>query len=581
MNLRLFSRLKKSVPVSPAAAGAQTDAVTRVRVWPVVHAFGLDISDTSIEAMECEHQGTTLRLRSYNRVLLEKGVIVDGEITDPDRLQVALDELRASARPASFPHAAVVSLPESRMYMHTFEFPTSFTVKQIRSAITFEVEGVLPIRLEEMITDFVVHRSRDGSQQHVLFAAVPVRLVEQYMQALDRAGIEVVAFDAEAVATARALVGARSEPVLLIDIGGQRTTLLVVERGGVHGAVTLPLGGISVTEAIARAARLGNEEAEVIKMRSGLTDQTPVEVRASVEEQLKPLVHEIQQLSRAHQAHFGRTVQEIILAGGSALLPGLDVYLARVAERQVRVGDPFSVPSVQFPKTLSPEDIEWLQRGRLFFSTSVGLALRGTLRGSPERGVNLLPRARRARYLLWRENLTLTVLALLTVAAWTFLFLMLGISLLRAEFASRRLQAEAKPIRDALASARFSSASEQASTVNQEISLISAFSAEQADILPTAERIRAAIPLGIRLVGVLVEIAPGPQSSYRVRLRGVADTREQFLEFEQKIRHLPGVQSVESPLTNLDRPLAAPFALTLAVSLLPSPPSPSPSPVIP
>ncbi|TSC72656.1 MAG: type IV pilus assembly protein PilM [Parcubacteria group bacterium Gr01-1014_38] len=583
--MRLFQRAKPPKPPSSIVRAARRlasvlpEPSVRVRLTPVSRAFGLDISDTSLEGMELEFRRGSLKLRAYNRVLLDAGVVVDGEILQAQSLRSALLSLLKGARPSSFSGKAVVTLPESKVYLHTFEFPTRLRERQIREAIPFEVQGVLPVDLADMETDLLFHHSRDRLSQHVLFAAVPRKLVESYLSLLTAAGIEAVAFDIESYTLARSLIGLRSDPVLLADLGAQRTTLAVVERGGVHGAVSIPVGGTTITEAIKRAAGVSPEEAGIIKGTTGLTAETPAAVRSAIEESLRPLFHEMNQVLRSHEGHTGRKAEGTVLAGGSALLPGLDAAVADATGRTASVGDPFATPAVQFPAQLSEADIEWLQRGRLFFAASVGLAIRGARRNSPEHGVNLLPHAFRQRYVRWRENLALTALSLLTVAVCTSLFVVLGLELLGARFAARSIRAEAEPVRAALQSTRFSSAVAEAKAVNQEVEAVKSFSAHRVDPLHHLERIRSAIPLGIRLIGVQAEIPPGSLANLTVKLQGVADTREQFLDFEKSMRALPGILGVDSPLTNLDKPTAVPFVLNLTLAT--SPPSPTPSPVLP
>lgn len=539
-----------------------------VRMFPVRRAFGLDISDTSLEGVElARDRRRRVFLRAYNRVVLPAGVVSNGDIVRPDALQDALRALLAGARPAPFSVRAIIGLPESRVYLHTFAYPASLRERQIRESIQFEAQGVLPVTLSEMSADVVFHRSRDGKNLHALFSAVPRELVGQYLTALAAAGIEPVAIEPETAALARALVGVRPEPVLVVDVGALRTTLAVVERGTVHGAVNIVGGGEKFTDAIMGATQSSLAAARGLKMTAGMTADAPPAVQDVLRQELQPVVREIIQVLHAHETKTTRVVRTIILTGGSALLPGLDRFLADATGQTVTIGDPLGPGSIQLPGDLSAADADWLGAGRVFFATSAGLALRGGQLDSPRRGLNLLPQEFRRRYVLWRENLALSALAAATIGVFVTLLFHLGLATLDTAFTARRLHAETEPLRGLLAGERFAAAVTEATSVNADLETLAAFAALTGDPRPLLERLRVAVPSSVRLTGVQLTLPPGVPTSVMITLRGIANTREHFLILEHNVRKLPGVRSVDSPLTNLDRPAAVPFFLGLSVEL--------------
>ncbi len=569
-------------PKRASPAGQQKPPRARFRLSPVRNVFGLDISDASVEGVELKfRRGGGFEIRAYNRILLPKDVIADGDILRPDALQSALKSLLDGARPERFSNHAVVTLPEAKVYVHTFDFPVSLREKEVRNAIPYEAEGVIPVDLSTMETDLLFHRSQDQKTRHVFFAAVPRTLVAQYASALRAVGVEPVAFDVESAALARSVAGPRAEPVVVADIGARRTTLIVVEHETVHGAVSISVGGDTVTDAIMRARNVSWETAETEKETFGLSPGAEPPIRSVMEEALQPVVRGVVQLLRLHESHTGRPVGAVILAGGTALLKGLDRLVAEATQRNVRVGDPFATPDIRFPPELTTADVGWLEHGRIFFATSVGLGIRGARWDPPRRGMNLLPAEIRRRYLSWRENLAVSVLSLLAVGVCTSLLVLLGNELLRTQFHARNVRAEAEPIRIVLTGQRLQLAKAETEAVNSEVSLLQSFLGSRVDALPFLERLRAIIPEGVRLSEVDLSVPAGSPWSVALAIRGTAATRENFLTFEQNVRAMPLLLEVDSPLTNLDVPTAVQFSLDVKVStgLGPSPgPSPLPSP---
>jgi cell division protein FtsA len=154
--------------------------------------------------------------------------------------------------------------------------------------------------------------------------------------------------------------GEREVTTLLIDIGGGTTDVGVFRRGMLAHSAVIPLGGDHITQDISQLLRIPPEEAERIKKRYGvaLPDLADREQVLEVHNQnypaalsafelaqvIKPRAVEILDLvRRAIEEKMGALellAGNVVITGGSALMPGLDQVAADRFRLPVRIGKP-------------------------------------------------------------------------------------------------------------------------------------------------------------------------------------------------------------------------------------------------
>lgn len=361
-------------------------------------AFGLDISDYSLYALELSGRRRKMKIRGFARGVLGRSVVENGQIKDKRKLASALKKLLAAAEPRGIKRGKVICcLPESKIFTYIFSFPRELADKQLEEAMKYKVKEVLPMDLEEVYFDFQV-TSRDRESQDVFFAAAPKSLVEDYIEVLGEVGLEPVILDMESAGLARALIkkSRKKTGSIILDIGGRSTHISIYDKNGIRLNLSLELAGESITEKLAQKMKISHEEAEKIKRKNGLDPQkNGGEALLIIQAVIQPIIDEIERAVNFYENSSGRSIDEIILCGGSAKMPKLREYLSdNVASRvklQVNIGDP-----------LIKINQESLLKGKGFktqavdFATVIGLAMRSF---KSRFGINLLPRRG------WREKL--------------------------------------------------------------------------------------------------------------------------------------------------------------------------------
>jgi type IV pilus assembly protein PilM len=130
-------------------------------------------------------------------------------------------------------------------------------------------------------------------------------------------------------------------------------------------------GGGDLTQVIANGMTITPRRAEEIKKERGIAIIPGQEETASL---LIPLIDvivlEIQKFIQLYTERTKREVKKIVIAGGSALLPGLVEYVAKETGKETIVGNAFS--QVRYETMLEPI----VREMNSVLAVSIGLALR-------------------------------------------------------------------------------------------------------------------------------------------------------------------------------------------------------------
>lgn len=300
-------------------------------------AIGIDISDRSIETVIIQKKGSAFHLEAAHRVIVPPGVIENGLITDQEALKKTLIQLKASFGESITSQNIVCSLPESRTMQHLFLMPATLTHKDLKKAIPFEAEKIIPFDTTHAYWDFVEYDARK-KRQSVLYAVAPQRLVQEYMETLVRADLTPIILDLESHALVRTFLSWYTDTELraLFDIGAQTTSIIIADAKEIFFTHTIARGGSLLTQAVAEHLHLEGASAEDKKERLGFTAK---DVGSALLPVVKEIVAEGKKALSFTEQRTKKKVHEIVLCGGSALIPGIDAYIGGEMSVPVRLGD--------------------------------------------------------------------------------------------------------------------------------------------------------------------------------------------------------------------------------------------------
>lgn len=240
--------------------------------------------------------------------------------------------------------------------------------KELEQAVRYEARSYIPLPLSEITLDWQI-----VGERKILVAAIPNSVISQYQQIASFAGLEIRALEAEVFALARPLMENEQNTSAIIDIGARSTTCNIFEKGTLKISHSFNVSGNELTEILRRSLRVNYQEAEELKKKAGIWGIAGRE--KDIGEILLPLidaiVYEVKKTFNNFRQHEGKDVQKVILAGGSALMPGLKEYFLEELNKKVEIANPFS--GISFPQILD----ETLKEMGPVYAIAVGLAIKG------------------------------------------------------------------------------------------------------------------------------------------------------------------------------------------------------------
>jgi type IV pilus assembly protein PilM len=347
---------------------------------------GLKIGGSQIAAARV-HNGAAPELVQAVRQPLEQGIVVGGELRDPEALAV---ELREFFRRHKLPKRGVrLGIANNRIGVRTFEVTGIDDAKQLANAIRFRAQEVLPIPLEEAVLDYQILSesvNEEGQKvSRVLLVVAYRELVDRYVYACKKAGLQVVGIDLEAFALLRAIAephdavpGSERGALVAVSVGHDRSTFAVSDGRVCEFTRVLEWGGWALNIAIARALDTSPSEAEPVKRAlsfvgsapapEGFTEDQLETAREAARRQLQTFARELVSSLQFYQNQPGSlSIGEIVLTGGTAHLPGLGAELERLIGVPVRVADPLTRLKV------SKKTAEQEQLGSLAVAIGLGI----------------------------------------------------------------------------------------------------------------------------------------------------------------------------------------------------------------
>ena len=337
----------------------------------VKRLVGLKIGASQLAAARVSNNGAA-ELVQVARQPLQQGVVVGGEVRDPEALALALKQFFAKNK---LPRKNVrLGIASNRIGVRVFDLVGIDDEKQLENAIRFRAQEALPIPLDEAVLDYhVLGESVDADgtvMQRVLLVVAYRELVERYVSACKKAGITLAGVDLEAFALLRALGAPRSEEteadsaLVAVSIGHDRSTFAVSDGRICEFTRVIEWGGATVSVAIARALDLAPSEVEQLKRLVSLESPAVPEGIAAdqyagavdaVRRQVQAFARELVSSLQFYQHQPGSLgIGEIVITGGTAALAGLAAELQSLIGVHVRVGDPLARMKVQ--KKLALDD---------------------------------------------------------------------------------------------------------------------------------------------------------------------------------------------------------------------------------
>ncbi|MGQ9454331.1 MAG: type IV pilus assembly protein PilM [Armatimonadota bacterium] len=332
------------------------------------HRVGVDIGTHSVKGVEVVERGSELVICAAQAVSIP-GL---GDPREPPEVPAVVQALRALWAVGGFRTTkAVLALPAELVYMKWLYLEASNPAELDMTARAAAVRGA-PFSPDDAVVDYRVlaPRGRRGRNLHFLMlVCASSSSIDALLDTAECAGLEPLGVDVGPLAATRGMGDCESrssslwsgQPRAYCIIGARSTTITVVRGGEPEFSRTVTVGGNDFTARIADQLSIDWAEAENVKLSKGarlldngllVATMEDKEVRVSCENVVGRLAREIQRSLRFFSSQYSEgsylgMVGSIVLAGGGALLKGLDISLERRGIEIKSIANPFAGFSVE------------------------------------------------------------------------------------------------------------------------------------------------------------------------------------------------------------------------------------------
>lgn len=350
------------------------------------NCLGVDIGTSSIKIVELSKVGGRVKLENYGETsaltlyeepfrTFEKNTLFLSSSDIGKALLAILEEAKIQTK------SAVFSIPDFSTFFTDFELP-SMTQKELPQAVKFAVPQYIPLPLSEVTLDWQLIGGKIGDKKgtklKILLVAVPNEVINQYREISKISTLETKFLEAEAFGLLRSLVKTDKMTIGLVEIGAQSTVCSIVDNGILKNSHSIDIAGNEMTQAISKSLGLDYKEAAKLKKKCGvspligeISETEDKKIAQAFLPSVDSILIEIQRIFHTFSLNEKKEVKKIILAGGSALLPGLKEYFSSVLKKEVEIINPFV--NIFYPPILEKTLKELGPR----YAIAVGAALRG------------------------------------------------------------------------------------------------------------------------------------------------------------------------------------------------------------
>jgi type IV pilus assembly protein PilM len=337
-------------------------------------SLAVDVGSGQIKMLAVTRAGERSRIAALGIEPLPTDAIVGGEVMD---YHLVVDRLRSLRERIGSKAKTVATSVSGRDVIVKRIKMDRMKEQEARQVIRWEAEQHVPFDMDSVSLDFeILDPEADGLQMEVLLVAAKKDLVETRMRLLEEAGFQTTIIDIDAFAVQSAFEHGYEQAhygtFCLVNIGREITNLNLIDRGSPILTRDLALGERKFGEVLVRELGVSLDEAEGL-LRG--TEALDPRARQALDEAVESLVTPVERARTFLSASEGARAKldEIVLSGGGASIPGLAETIASRLDVPVTTLDPLRGMDVD----PSVQETVRQRGGAAVLAVAVGLGLRG------------------------------------------------------------------------------------------------------------------------------------------------------------------------------------------------------------
>jgi len=310
--------------------------------------FGLDIGTTAIRIVQLRGNDPKALVK-YAYVPLDSKVAVSDSKADQQKIVQLLRDLLTQARITT--HNVAVGLASEKVFTTVVDIDR-LAPNELAKTIQYQADALIPTPLNESKLDWALlgDSPKDKTKVEVLLSSVTNEFIENRLDLLESIGLNVIAFEPDSIALARAVIPANATaPQMVLDVGSKATDLVISMNGAPRLIRSIPTG----TEAILRSAvqnlNIDDKQAQQFVFKFGLAkDKLEGQIYHAIISTIDLLTSEIDKSIKFFQTRYPNAkLDRITVTGGASALPEFPLYLANKFGLNVEIGNAWR--NVSFP----------------------------------------------------------------------------------------------------------------------------------------------------------------------------------------------------------------------------------------
>jgi type IV pilus assembly protein PilM len=290
--------------------------------------------------VQLSNTGGQRSLVKYAYVPLEGNLSMSESKADQQKLSQVINQLVDRARVSS--RNVAVGIPSNRVFT-TVADVERLPANELAKSIRYQADSLIPTPLAESKIDWTLigDSPADKTKQEILLTSVPNKFVEDRLDILESIGLNVVAFEPDNLAMARALAMPEAAAQLLLDVGRRSTDLVVVLNGTPHLTRSVPTGVEAIVRAATQNLNIDEKQAEQFVFKFGLSkEKLEGQVFHAINSTVDLLSTEVEKSIKFFQTRYvGSKIEKIIVTGGASVIPEFPLYLANKFGLNVEIGN--------------------------------------------------------------------------------------------------------------------------------------------------------------------------------------------------------------------------------------------------
>ncbi len=509
---------------------------------------GLDFHDYSAQVVELRTVGDKIALEKYNRVLIPTDVVKNGEIVKEDELKVILKQLFEQANPEAIEMQDVaVILPSSKILSHVFSFPVNLCENEIRKALPYEIEKVIPFSIDDIYWDFTVlekdEKSKSHASQKVFFACIKKDIVDKYTSVLESIGLTpaLLGVQSEALRNIVQKDLLKNTNSLILDVGTLSINFLYLQEDTMKSFFSTNEGGYKLIGDLSREYQL-TENALIEKKEKTMLNTAPQM------ESIKSFM--VKNYEKARQILGTGKTDNIILTGEFLNLPGF-YKLAKTyfPNQRVEIGDPklaLDINPAKFVPMNTSSDQEVSLPYSIYFVNAIGIA-RIAIQKSLGSTINLLPDRLKESFSNKRNVLFTTIASMLMTAISLFAATFLFFQYQNMHFVRLNMEIEKSAIDKVLYGTRYQEIRDEILAFNNEVNALSAIDNQLFSLPITIRQIKELLPKNVTITTIKFD-----NFDLAFEISGVSNTRADLLKLKANYENVDFIDEVIAPISNYD-----------------------------